>query len=400
MAQIDWNTINKILSSKGTELALGAAGAYLTSRGANQRADQQLALQRQGAAQNAAQFRVNTIADLLRSEEAAQLARAQAAMGSTRLGENSNFATRNRIARALVPQLAAQRLTPADPAVARLMPQMPALNIPPEALAALSDEATAAEIAQRSQLLANIDPDAAMPDFAAMGLPTDRQAMLEQYRQNVASERGASRQHMLDLIQRALDEDLDGEKSRNLPEKVRKECDKHPAYCEAYKQFGPPPKGHDYDKKTGELKKKSSVWKKVGKAAIIGGAALATAASGGAASPALMAAIGAGTGAATGAIDGGWRGALLGAGMGAATGGFGGGPVGSAAGQAGRQAMVSTLRDPRFWMNTVGTGLGGRTGTALTLAGQFSPRLDGRPTLTQEMRRPTLSTISRRRGFA
>ncbi len=77
-------------------------------------------------------------------------------------------------------------------------------------------------------------------------------------------------------------------------------------------------------------------WSKLGKAALIGGAGVATAFTGGAASPLLAAAVGAGTGAATGALNGGgWKGALLGAGLGAATGGIAGGAGGAAGGAAG-----------------------------------------------------------------
>jgi hypothetical protein len=99
-------------------------------------------------------------------------------------------------------------------------------------------------------------------------------------------------------------------------------------------QGQPPPEGMEYDEKTGELKKKgSSIWSKIGKGLLIGGAGLATAFTGGAASPLLMAAIGGGLGAAGGAMGGGgWKGALLGGGLGAIPGV--GGMIGGNAGKA------------------------------------------------------------------
>lgn len=122
-----------------------------------------------------------------------------------------------------------------------------------------------------------------------------------------------------------------------------------------------------------EEKKGSSIWKKLAKIGLIAGGGIATAMTGGAASPLLMAAIGAGTGAATGALDNGWKGALLGGGLGAATGGFGGGAA-SGVKQGLGQAVKSTLTSPSALTQIAGAGIGGRPGTALQTAGQFLPR--------------------------
>jgi hypothetical protein len=152
----------------------------------------------------------------------------------------------------------------------------------------------------------------------------------------------------------------------------------------------PPPKGYQYSYQFSnpaqplQLKKDSSLWKNISKAALIGGGALATALTGGAASPLLAAAIGAGTGAGVGAIDAGWKGALLGGATGAATGGLLGGAGGAAGGAAGStgastagtvarqgltQAAKTALSNPRLYAQMAGQIVPGPAGTALSVVG-------------------------------
>lgn len=120
-------------------------------------------------------------------------------------------------------------------------------------------------------------------------------------------------------------------------------------------QYGmPAPKDFEYDDDTGLLKKKGSVWKTIGKVAIIAGAAAASIATAGAASPWLAVALGAGAGAGVGAIDNGWKGALIGAGTGALTGGVGAGLTQAGVNQAG-QALAQA---------GTGAALGGMQGGA------------------------------------
>lgn len=131
---------------------------------------------------------------------------------------------------------------------------------------------------------------------------------------------------------------------------------------------GQAPKGYEYklNKKTGqyELKKKGGFWSKFGKIAGIAGAGLATAFTGGLASPALAAAIGAGSGAAIGGLSGGgWKGALLGA----AGGGLTGGLMSGAGGAAGAGVAKA------------GTSIGSKIGSGLLnvapqIAGQINPQ--------------------------
>lgn len=137
---------------------------------------------------------------------------------------------------------------------------------------------------------------------------------------------------------------------------------------------GQPPEGYEYDKKTGQLKKKGGgFWKKLGKIGAIVGGGIATAMTGGAASPLLAAAIGAGSGALAGGIDGGWKGALTGGALGGLTGGIGAGSAGTVAKQGLGQAVKSTLTNPRLLTRAAGAGIGGGTGAAMQLGSTFLP---------------------------
>jgi hypothetical protein len=362
---------------KMLKMGLGVTGSFMVSKAQADQAKANQALNQQQLGQNAAQFRANTLRALMEGDRADQLQRSGAVLNSTRLGENENYLTRNRIMRALLPRIAdAGSFTPGDPSVAAMMPKggLPDLRgmVTPEMLQALSDEASTSAIANRQAMITNVDSSAPIADLQSMGLDADgsRSSMLETYANQRADEESSSKARMEDLIMQALQEDA------STP-----------------RNGGKAPEGYEYDKKTGELKKKgSSVWKKIGKGAIIGGAALATAMTGGAASPALMAAIGAGAGAGVGAIDGGWKGALMGAGMGAATGGLGGGiggAAGGAAGQAGKAAAMSMLKNPQFYMQTVGGAMGGPVGMGLSLGSGFAPN-------GQSFVRNDVNNISRR----
>lgn len=132
---------------------------------------------------------------------------------------------------------------------------------------------------------------------------------------------------------------------------------------------GPAPKGYEYDKKTGQLKKKGGgFWKTLGKIGLGIGGGIATAMTGGAAAPLLGAAFGA----ASGAIDNGWRGALTGGALGGLTGGLGGGAA-QGAKQGLGAAVKSTLTNPQVLARSAGQGIGGPVGTALQLGSTMMP---------------------------
>lgn len=117
----------------------------------------------------------------------------------------------------------------------------------------------------------------------------------------------------------------------------------------------------------------SSLWKKLAKIGLIAGGGIATAMTGGAASPLLLGAIGAGTGAASGALDGGWKGALAGGALGGLTGGFGGGAAADGVKQGLGQAVKSTLTNPGTLLKMGGAATPGAAGQAMGVAGSFLP---------------------------
>jgi hypothetical protein len=140
----------------------------------------------------------------------------------------------------------------------------------------------------------------------------------------------------------------------------------------ANQQPAPIPEG--YEMKDGVLKKKGhGILGKIGKGLAIGGAGLATALSGGAASPLLMAAIGSGIGAASSALQGGGiKGALLGAAGGAIPGvggaltkgmtnGFGKTLLNAGINQAGR-GMTAASQQPQYTQFGPATSPSGWTG--------------------------------------
>lgn len=133
---------------------------------------------------------------------------------------------------------------------------------------------------------------------------------------------------------------------------------------------GKPPKGYEYDKKTGQLKKKGGgFWKTLGKIASVAAPIVAAPFTGGTS----LALIGAGAGAAQGALSGGgWRGALMGAGMGAIPG------VGGASGAAGGATSAlgkigQSLTTPQALLRMGGAATPGTAGQVMNYASMFAP---------------------------
>jgi hypothetical protein len=216
---IDWARINEILGSQGAQNVMGLTGAFLKSKGENDRADRMMgATNEQTRArllQDHTQFGANMDAELTQSRRGQQMQRAVGAMNATNLGENENFATRNRILSAILPNMRGGNFAPGDANVARAMGSRPspfAGGIPPEALAALSEQATAGAIADRSKMLANIDPEAAMPNFARMGFSPemDDEFNLTGYADDRLAALGQEDADLDERIQRALVQDYEG----------------------------------------------------------------------------------------------------------------------------------------------------------------------------------------------
>lgn len=302
---IDWALIDKILGSKSLETGLGVVGSLIRGKADGDARDRGLDLQEANMGLNAAQFRANLLARLGADDRADSLNRASTVLGTSRLGEEEDFVTRNRIARALLPAMAnAPRMTPSDPAIAALMPKG-GLDlrgvITPEMFAALSDDASASAIDRRNRQTLNVDPSAPITDFGAMGLPTDRMAGLQNYAQQRTTQDAETKSKTMELIMRALEQDIAGERAAQSRQGQQLQI----------------PEGYELDPKTGQLKKKGGFWSKFGKVLGLGANIALPFLTGGLSIPAQIA-INAGVGAGTGFLGGGGApGALVGAGLGA-----------------------------------------------------------------------------------
>lgn len=287
---------------------IGAAGAGISAYGASKSAQS-------AQAQTAKQFEAEMAQRQLESERNYQLQQATSAASANPLGAYQQFAQKQALAKALLGGARNVSFTPGDSGIAQAMGsfaggmRLPEEGLDPKMLERLyGDAATQSSIAQRQKEIGQINPNQPVYDLANLF---------------GASANGSQNAFTTD-VQTANKTEAD----KQLDQSAQQRALVQQAMAE--------------DAQTGKPGG-SSIWKKIGKIGAIAGAGIATAMTGGAASPLLMAAIGAGTGAATGALSGGgWKGALLGAGLGAATGGIGGGSGGTVAKQALGQALKTT----------------------------------------------------------
>lgn len=325
-------SISSAIDSPLGQLGIGGLGAFLTNRQQQGNIAQQQALQQQQMAQQQAVAMSNLLGDHTLDD------RQRATSAARPLGESTDYATKRAILAALLPQLSGHTYAPGDASVRGAMgPQQTPLNMAtllsnPQVRAALSPDATGAAIGQRDRDVLNINPRAAATNTGALGLPSDPGV----------SQWGTDAQGRLDE-QRAM-------QRQALMQAIDKGAQAQ--------QNGPPPDGYEYDKKTGQLKKKGSgLLGTLAKVGGIAGAGLATALTAGGASPLLAGAIGIGSGALSGAAGGGGvKGALLGGSLGAIPGIAG--SVAKPAAAAG--GLTQTLRDPRFWLSQAPQMIGRR----------------------------------------
>lgn len=217
--RIDWDQLNRIVgpNSAGANIA-GLVGAFLKSKGENDRADRvQGATNEQTRArllQDHTQFGATMAHQTAQSRRDEQLRRAAAIMNSTRLGENEDFATRNRILRSTLPNMRGGSFSPGDASVAAAMGsrQSPFANgIDPATLSALSEEATAGAIADRGRMALNIDPNSPIADFGRMGFDSEMGDFgLADYQTGRQTALADADQALEDRIQQALAMDYEG----------------------------------------------------------------------------------------------------------------------------------------------------------------------------------------------
>ena len=324
-APSDPNTLKKvldILGSTGGQTAVSAVGAGLQAYDASKQRAQDRAENAANRQQTAAQFGANMLQRQSEDDRAHQLDQARNVASLSPIGESQSFAQRNALSLPLLTGARNFSATPGDPAVAAAMGstnqggiRLPEGGFDPSMLNRMFGDATTLEsIKNRQQQLGQINPNMNTMDLGSMygdaGTAATNDIMGGN--QQLAQQQADATAKQRDLIMRAIDEDIRGERR------------------------GTPPEGYEYDKKTGELKKKGGgFWKTLGKVGLMAAPIVAAPFTGGAS----LAAIGALSGAASGALNGGgMKGALMGGALGGVTGGLGGGGGASTLSQGLKQA--------------------------------------------------------------
>lgn len=326
------DTVMKLLNSPGGAALVGAAGAGISAYGANKSATADREL-------NANQFAANMAQNQLEGDRANQLSRAGAAASASPIGESQDYAQRQALLSAILPGLRNSNITPGDSRVAGAMGsnqgglRLPEGGLDPAMIERMfGANTTLGSIQQRQNQIGQINPNGPVQDMGSMfGQPgTDASDAVLKSNQAVGDKQAADQAKQRQIIMAAIDNDL----TMNS-------------------QNGKPPEGYEYDKKTGQLKKKGSFLKTLGKVGLLagGGALMATGFGG----PAGAALIGAGIGAGNSALNGGGvKGALLGAGLGAATGGIGGPAVSSATSGLKSSILNGVAKNPALYSAILG----------------------------------------------
>lgn len=193
--------IMKFLSSPGGAAVIQGLGGAASAYGAAQQNNAQMA-------QNASQFQANTTGQQSRDD------RTNAVNALTPLGENQQFANHNAILNAILPNMRNFNSPQSGNASGRggMLPNggLDAAMINGH----FGDAATLESIAQHDKQLAAINPSAPQQNYANMGFSQD---MANPFLKNVQGYQGQQINKQGDqrnLIQRALDNDLTGEKQK------------------------------------------------------------------------------------------------------------------------------------------------------------------------------------------
>lgn len=191
--------IMKFLESPAGAAAIQAAGGAASAYGASQQAGAQLA-------QNASQFAANTITGQ------GQQDRQNAAAALTPLGESQQFAGHNAILNSILPNMRNFNSPESGNAHGR-GGMLPDGGLDPAMINAhYGNAATLESLAQRAKQLSAVNPSAPQENFANLGYS---QEQADPFMKNVAGYQGQQIGKQNDqraLIQRALDNDLTGEK--------------------------------------------------------------------------------------------------------------------------------------------------------------------------------------------
>jgi hypothetical protein len=208
------NKVLDIVGSKGGQTLVNAAGAGLQAYGQHKQNEAQMA-------QNAHQFQANMAQRQLENDQQNQMNRAKLAADASPLGQDQSFAQKQAMLKAILPGLSNFSITPGDPRVAAAMGKssggfrLPEGGFDPAMIERMfGDAATMASLKQKATQVGQINPNTPTMDFGAMyGQPgLDLTSQITGINQMELQRQAEESKKQRELIQRAIDNDIKGEK--------------------------------------------------------------------------------------------------------------------------------------------------------------------------------------------
>jgi hypothetical protein len=210
-----------ILGSKGGQTAVSMAGAGLSAYGAAQDRNAAREDNLANRQMNAQQFAAQMAQRQSEQDESNQMGRAQAAVSASPMGAEQEFAQRNALFHQLLGSARNFSVTPGDPAVAGAMGKMsggmrlPEGGLDPAMLDRLyGDKATLASIQGRQNAIGQLNPMGQQTQLGAMfgAAGNDASAAVSAGQQGLANTMQTNQDAQRQIIMRALDNDITGEK--------------------------------------------------------------------------------------------------------------------------------------------------------------------------------------------
>lgn len=204
-----------VIGSPGGAALIGAAGAGISAYGANKSAEA-------NRAQSAQQFAAEMAQRQLESGQADQRARAAATVDASPLGAEQQFAQRNAILNSILGNAQNFSVRPGDSAIGAAMGPGPqgGLRLPNGGLdkgmldRLYGDEATMASIQNRAKTIGQLNPHAPVMEMDSLfgDKAEHRMNDITASNQSEMERQFAEQQHQREIIARAIDEDIRGEK--------------------------------------------------------------------------------------------------------------------------------------------------------------------------------------------
>lgn len=217
---MDFEKILDLIGSKGGQSLIAAGSAGLQAYGAGKEADANRALTRE-------QFQQQLAQRAFENQQANDRSRSTTALAENPLGADQQFAQRNGILAAILGNARNVSYTPKDPMIAASMPthsgglQLPSGGLDPGMIQRLfGDNATQNSILSHSKNTMNVDPRfQATPMSSLFGTSADgsenaNDTAQNAYGANALQRDEAERARQREIIQRAIDEDINGEKQK------------------------------------------------------------------------------------------------------------------------------------------------------------------------------------------